>query len=237
MTLIRLNKYLSSQGIASRRAVDAIISQGRITINGTTATLGAKIDPYNDTITIDGKIWEKKVKTQSTYIALNKPTGVVSTSTDPQGRPTVVNLVRIPVRIFPVGRLDIDSTGLILLTDDGQLALKLTHPRYHFPKTYLVTVIGSLTPQKISQMSTGVSLEEGTTAPSDVQIFHKNQASTELKITLYEGKKRQIRRMCAALNLHVSRLHRIKIGPVHLGNLKEGEWRYLTPAEVRKLLQ
>jgi len=236
MAQIRLNKYLASQGVASRRKIDQMVSERRIFINNTPATLGQKVDPQKDII----KVGSKTIAFQPpklTYIILNKPKGYLSTTRDDRSRPTVTSLVKSPTRLFPVGRLDIQSTGLILLTNDGPLTLKLTHPRYHLPKVYLATFLGSVSPQKQANMSRGVQLDDGQTAPAQVEFHQSVGNHTILKITLFEGKKRQIRRMAAALHLHLIFLHRISLGPLEIGNLALGQHRPLTQTEINQLKQ
>ena len=234
MPLIRLNKYLAQLGVASRRQIDQITIGRRITINGRIAILGDKVDPENDTVVVDKKIISAQPQ-QLVYYALNKPKFILSTTSDDRGRQTVLKYVPKTPRVFPVGRLDFESTGLILLTNDGDLALKVTHPRYHLPKTYLVTVLGKVSTDKILQMEKGVKLDDGVTAPAKVSVEPAKLNQTNFQITLYEGKKRQIRRMCAALHLHLLDLHRLSIGPVELGQLKPGDVRPLTPGEINRL--
>jgi len=233
---IRLNKYLALLGIASRRKADALITAGKIIINGVVTTkLGTKIRAGKDEIIVNGRKVNAKLKTP-TYIILNKPKGVVSTAKDPFGYTTVLDLVKSPVRLYPVGRLDQDSHGLILLTNDGDLTLKLTHPKYHIPKVYRVTILGFVADAKISQLRSGVTLEDGRTAPTKVTIITHSPRQTVLEMTLWEGKKRQIRRMCAALHLHLTDLQRIAIGPLVLANeLKLGKWRRLSTEEISSL--
>ena len=223
MPLIRLNKYLASIGVASRRKIDEITSQKRILINGKIAILGDKVDPEVDKIQIDKRIIPPKPQ-HLVYYALNKPPFVVSTSDDPQGRETVINLVPSTPRVFPVGRLDYQSTGLILLTNDGNLALKLTHPRFHLPKVYLIQLLGRTLPEVIKKMNDDVTVAEF--------VEYKNN-QTVIRITLHEGKKRQIRLLCASLHLHLMTLHRVSIGPITLGNLPIGQYRDLTPEELK----
>ena len=239
--LIRLNKYLAQMGIASRRKIDELTSQGRITINNKIAVLGNKINPDLDTIVVDKKIIKPQPQ-QLVYYLLNKPKYVLSTSNDDRGRDTVLNYVPKVPRAFPVGRLDYESTGVIIMTNDGDLALRLTHPRYHLPKVYLLTCIGKVTPDKISKMQHGILLEDLSagrqmvkTAPAKVEILPSKLNQHQLKITLYEGKKRQIRRMCSALHLHVMDLHRLSIGSINIGNLKPGQYRLLTRVEISSL--
>lgn len=224
--LIRLNKYLASMGVASRRKIDEFTVQGRITINSEFAKLGDKVNPETDTVIVDKKIIKPSPQTLVYYL-LNKPKYVLSTSHDDRGRHTVLEYVPTFPRVFPVGRLDYESTGLILLTNDGNLALRLTHPRYHLPKTYLVTVLGKVTEEKLSQMNT-VDTKVKKVA------FELNQ--TTLEMILYTGKKRQIRLMCADLHLHVLDLHRIAIGPITIGNLEPGKYRPLTSEEIKKIM-
>ncbi|HOZ80778.1 MAG TPA: pseudouridine synthase, partial [Candidatus Woesebacteria bacterium] len=193
MTLIRLNKYLASLGVASRRKIDEYTSQGRITINQRQAVLGDKVDPETDTLVVDKKTIPPHPP-QLVYYAVNKPKFVLSTTSDDRGRDVVVNLVPPTPRVFPVGRLDYQSTGLMILTNDGDLALKLTHPRYHLPKVYLITILGKVSTQKQIEM-------QKTGAKVNPVSYEMNQ--TKLKITLYTGKKRQIRLLCAELHLYL----------------------------------
>lgn len=232
MTLIRLNKYLASVGVASRRKVDELTQQGRILINNQTAVLGDKIDPNIDVIQVDKKIIAS-TPTNLIYYALNKPKFVLSSAGDDRGRQSVVDYVPETPRVFPVGRLDYESTGLIILTNDGDFSLRVTHPRFHLPKTYLVTVLGKVPVEKINQMKDGVNLDDGQTAPAHVEFNLHEFNQTVLKITLFEGKKRQIRRMCSALRLHLIDLHRISIGQINIGDLRPGEYRLLTPQEIK----
>lgn len=232
--LVRLNKYLASLGVASRRKVDDLTIAGRITINGKLAVPGDKVDPEIDKVIVDKKIINP-APPKLVYYALNKPKYVLSTSRDDRGRDTVLNYVPPSPRVFPVGRLDYESTGLIILTNDGDLALRLTHPRYHLPKTYLVTVIGKISPEKIENLRRGVLLDDGLTAPAKAEIMPPQFDHPVLKITLFEGKKRQIRRMCAALKLHILDLHRLSIGPVELKKIAPGEFRELMFDEIKSL--
>ena len=234
MAPIRINKYLASLGITSRRKVDDLIDQKAITINNEIAKKGDRIDPDKDQIKINNKPITQ-LKEKLIYIILNKPQNILSSVTDNRHRKTVIDLVRIKERLYPVGRLDYNSTGLIILTNDGDLAYRITHPKYHLPKTYKVTVKQHPGQPQLDLLRTGVSLEDGITAPADVSLFHTSRHNNILKITLYQGKNRQIRRMCAAVGLNLLKLHRIKIGPIEIGDLKEGEWRYLDSREVSKL--
>ena len=234
--MIRLNKYLASIGIASRRKIDEFTIQGRILINNKIAVLGDKVDPEIDTIQVDKKIIPPS-PTTLVYYALHKPKYVLSAANDDRGRKTVLDYVPPSPRVFPVGRLDFESTGLLFLTNDGNFSLRLTHPRFHFPKTYEVSVIGRITPDKVAQLKNGVFLDDGKTAPADVKVLPKKFEQGQLEITLYQGKKRQIRRMCSALHLHVVDLHRLSIGPVTITSLIPGEYRDLTAEEINGFLK
>lgn len=232
---IRLNKYLAHLGVASRRAVDELITLGKISLNGKVVTqLGTKVIPDKDEIVV-GNRKIKNALEKLVYIILNKPKGVVSTSKDTFGNTTVLDLVKSSARLYPVGRLDQDSHGLILLTNDGDLTLKLTHPRFHIYKIYLVTILGFVPDSKVSLLRNGVLLDDGKTAPAKVTIVRQGPRQTVLEITLWEGRKRQIRRMCAELHLHLTDLQRIAIGPLTLGDLKIGKWRNLLDSEISAL--
>lgn len=225
MPLIRLNKYLASLGVASRRKIDEFTVQKRITINGRIAILGDKVESELDKVIVDKKIIPPSPQ-KLVYYLLNKPKYVLCTSRDDRGRDTVLNYVPKNIRVYPVGRLDFESTGLILLTNDGDLSLKLTHPRYHLPKVYLVTVLGKVSPTKITAMISPTVKAE---------IYKQENNHTLIKITLFEGKKRQIRLLCASLHLYVVDLHRISIGPLQLNKLAPGEYRELNHDELRSI--
>jgi 23S rRNA pseudouridine2605 synthase len=231
--LVRINKYLANLGVASRRSVDEMIEQGRIVVNGKAAVPGMKINPFRDEIFLNGKAVTRK--DSLTYIILNKPKGVISTVEDTHHRETVTDMVKTDVRLYPVGRLDQDSEGLVLLTNDGELTFRLTHPKYHIPKIYEVSVLGQVKEGKLQELRNGVELEDGKTQPAKVTALRSERHRTLLQITLYEGRKRQIRRMAATLHLHVLQLKRVKIGPVELGDLREGKYRTLTKEEVATL--
>jgi pseudouridine synthase len=226
MSQIRINKYLASIGVASRRKIDEITTSGRITINGKLAKLGDKVDPETDRIVVDKKIIPPSPSTQ-VYFALNKPKYVLSSVSDNRGRDVVTNYVPKNQRIFPVGRLDYESTGLIILTNDGDLALKLTHPRYHLPKVYLVTILGRVSPQKLEDLRQDNHVK--------IEISQHLPNKTVLKFTLYTGKKRQIRLLCASNHLFILELYRISIGPIQIGNLAPGEFRELNPMELKSI--
>lgn len=234
--LIRIQKFLSAQGIASRRSIEKMIAAGRISVNGKIVTVqGTKIDPEKDKIAIDGK--QIKRQAELIYYWINKPVGVISAVSNKDGEPTVTELLNINRRVHPVGRLDKDSSGLMLLTNDGELTHRLTHPKYHIDKTYHVRVSGSVSASKLNDLRQGIVLEEGMTAPAQVEISGKEQHATWLKFIIHEGKHRQIRRMCAAVDLHVNELIRMTVGPIELGKLKPGQFRLATKSEITILKQ
>ncbi len=233
----RLQKVLAHAGVASRRASEALIEQGRVTVNGQVVTrLGVKVDPRRDVIAVDNQALPKQSK-NFVYIILNKPRDVLSAASDDRGRKTVVDLVDIPERVYPVGRLDLQSEGLILLTNDGDLTEKLTHPRYHLEKEYHVLVRGKPSTQTLLRWRQGeVEIEGKAAAQAVVERLKTERDDVWLKIILTEGRKRQIRRVARALGHPVKKLERVRIGPLKLGRLKPGRWRRLNPAEVQKLL-
>lgn len=243
----RLQKLLAQQGLASRRQVEAWILAGRIRVNGKVVTeLGFKADPERDRIEVDGRVIP--FGDPARYVLLlHKPLGVLSTCKDPWGRKTVLDLLPPPwkrqIRLYPVGRLDADSSGALLLTNDGDLTLKLTHPRYHLPKIYRVQVQGRPSRATLQQWRDGVNLEGYTTLPAEVEFcpapnfgYRQDANSSWLRVVLFEGRNRQIRRVAEQLGHPVLRLHREAIGPLHLGNLKAGQFRLLEPQEVQALL-
>lgn len=231
----RLQKWLAYCGYGSRRACEQLIQQGRVMVNGIPAVLGAKVDPERDVITVDGKRVQPPPK--RVYLMLNKPRGYISTRKDPHAPRTVMELLRdVPVPVFPVGRLDADSEGLLLFTNDGDFANRLLHPRYKLPKTYRVWVRGVPSARALQRLRAGVMLEEGKTAPAQVQLLRAEGDQSLLEITIYEGRKRQIRRMCQAVGHPVVRLMRIAIGNLRLPrDLKPGQWRELTQEELNLL--
>jgi 23S rRNA pseudouridine2605 synthase len=230
---MRLAKYLSSAGVASRRASEEIVRAGRVSVEGEVVTDPARdVGGREDAVTLDGQ--PVAVPAQRLVYALNKPAGVVSTARDPQGRRTVVSLVPSHARLYPVGRLDIDTTGLILLTDDGALAHRLTHPSFEVEKSYRVSLWnGPVRDAALRALRGGVRLEDGMSAPARVRRISANT----LEITIHEGRKRQIRRMCEAVGYRVRALQRVRFGPLQLGDLAPGRYRRLTPTEVRALGQ
>lgn len=229
---------MAQAGLGSRRENEVLIAEGRVVVNGRVAKLGEKADPTVDAIVVDGRPLNAPAE-KHIYIALNKPRGVLSSLEDEmdEGRPTVRDLIDAhpEAHIYPVGRLDKPSEGLILMTNDGQLAHRLTHPRYEHEKVYEVTVEGRMDDRELEQWRRGVILDGRITAPAPIELVERTAESTRLRIVLREGKKRQIRRIAAALGHPVSRLVRERIGPVTLGDLQPGQWRYLTPAEVVQL--
>ena len=231
----RLQKILSRAGIASRRKAEELIQTGHVQVNGKVVTeLGTKANPRTDRIAIDGR--PLRPPEELLYILLHKPINVVTTLSDPEGRPTVRQLLpEIRERVFPVGRLDFHSSGLLLFTNDGELALRLTHPRYGIRKTYRVKVKGTPTPEALAQLGSGVRLEEGKTAPAEVRIERSQEGKTWLEITLGEGRKREVRRMCERVGYPVEKLSRVRLGPLTLGKLAPGHHRMLTAREVREL--
>jgi 23S rRNA pseudouridine2605 synthase len=222
---------LAQAGIASRRVCDQMVGAGRVTVNGEVAALGRRVDLDCDHVEVDGVALS--VKPGLVYYLLNKPAGVVSTASDPQGRPTVVGLVPPEPRVHPVGRLDAATEGLLVLTNDGELTQRLTHPRFGVDKEYLAVVGGSPTPAEIRRLREGVQLDDGPTAPARVALMAPNQ----VRIIIHEGRNRQVRRMCDAVGHPVLRLIRTRIGPIADRRLAPGEWRPLTPGEVRSLEQ
>lgn len=232
----RLQKILAQAGIASRRKSEELILAGKVTVNGEVVTeLGTKADPTVDEITVNGRsiAAEKKV-----YYMLNKPKGVITSASDPEGRKTVQNYMDgVKERVYPVGRLDYDSEGLLIMTNDGELANFLTHPKHHVPKTYLVTVEGVPHGEALEKFRQGIKLEDGMTQPAEAEYYDvdtdKKQAT--IRVTIYEGRNRQIRRMFEALSHKVIRLKRISFGELLIGNLKRGIYRPLTKQEVEQL--
>jgi 23S rRNA pseudouridine2605 synthase len=230
----RLQKILSEIGIASRRRAEELIIEGRVTVNGRTAILGMKADPDRDHVKFDGKLIarpEPKV-----YLILNKPRSVVTSLRDPEGRPTVKDYLKgVKYRVFPVGRLDYDSEGLLLLTNDGDFAQAILHPSKKIAKSYLIKVKGSPEEEDIKKLRVGIKLEDGITAPAKLQKIRSTENNIWLEITIHEGRKRQIRRMLEQIGHPVLKLKRIRINGIELGDLKPGEYRYLKPAEISKM--
>jgi 23S rRNA pseudouridine2605 synthase len=231
----RLQKLISQAGITSRRAAEEIILAGRVTVNGIVVTeLGSKADPSQDRITVDGKpltLAEKRL-----YILLNKPTGYITALKDSQGRPLVTDLLKgIEERVYPVGRLDYNTEGLLLLTNDGEWANNLMHPRHEVEKEYFVRVRGKAFPDQLKRLAEGVELEDGKTAPAIVRMVKDGEQNDWISVAIHEGRNRQVRRMCEAVGLSVVRLRRVRYGTLAMGTLKIGEFRYLSEEEVNGL--
>lgn len=225
----RLQKVLARAGVASRRASEELIAGGRVEVNGDVAALGRRVDPEVDRIAVDGA--PVGVRSGLVHYLLNKPAGVISAASDPHGRPVATDLVPPEPRVYPVGRLDADSEGLLLLTNDGELTLRLTHPRFGVDKEYLVAIDGTPRPGTLRRLREGIDLDDGPTAPARVSQVGPGV----LRIVLHEGRNRQIRRMCAAVGHPVTRLVRTRIGPLRDGSLAPGQWRALEVPEVRAL--
>jgi len=241
LELPRLQKTLAAAGIASRRACESLITAGRVTVNGRKVTLlGTKVDPSKDDIRVDGEPIETPKPSKLLYILLNKPIGYVSTVSDPHASKTVIDLIEnnIDERVYPVGRLDADTSGLLLLTNDGDFANRLTHPRYHVAKTYRLTARGFVDRVTAKKLMDGVELPEGRTAPADAKFIDYDEVTqcTVMEITLYEGRNRQVRRMMDMIGHPVRSLERIAFGSLKLGMLNSGTWRKLTPAEIKSML-
>ncbi|HYM24729.1 MAG TPA: pseudouridine synthase, partial [Vicinamibacterales bacterium] len=237
LTMERLQKILSKAGIASRRASEKLMLEGRVTVNGATVTeLGSKADPARDDIRVDGR--RIKVEERRVYLLVNKPRGYVTTRSDPQRRPTVVDLIGSGAYIYPVGRLDYDSEGLLLMTNDGDLAARLTHPRHGVPRVYEARVLGVPDAHDLSRLSRGIVIDGRRTAPATVRLLGQNRdgSGSTLELTLREGRNRQVRKMCEAIGHPIDTLRRVAIGPIRDRRLKPGQWRDLTDDEVRRLM-
>lgn len=233
---IRLQKFLSEAGVASRRKAEDMIKNGSVKVNGAVAKIGDCVDPKKDTVTVKGKKVFKQKNLR--YILLNKPRGYVTTTDDELGRKCVTELVKdVKERIYPVGRLDRVSEGALIMTNDGEFANAMMHPSKHVPKTYRVTVRPEISSEQADILSTGVELDGRMTAPADVRILSKEEGRAVLEIVLYEGRNRQIRRMCEAVGLEVARLKRTAVGSIKLGMLQTGSWRELTAQEVESLFK
>lgn len=231
---IRLQKYMSECGVASRRKSEELIEAGKVRVNGRVASLGDKIDPKSDVVTVAGNKIRKSSELR--YIMLNKPRGFITTMSDELDRKCVAELVSdIEERVYPVGRLDRDSEGLLLLTNDGEFANKMMHPSKHVPKTYRVTVRPSINEDQLNKLMTGIMIEGKMTLPADVKVLTQEPNRVVLEIVICEGRNRQIRKMCEEVGLEVARLKRIAVGPVRLGMLKQGDYRDLTPQELSTL--
>jgi len=225
---------MAHAGVGSRRYCEGLIAAGRVTVNGqVVSTLGSRVDPAQDRIEVDGR--RLRAPSSHTYLLLHKPAGYVTTAADPHGRPTVLDLVPADRRIYPVGRLDMDSEGLLLLTDDGALTQRLTHPSFEHEKEYHALVQGRPTGRTLQRLREGIELEDGFTSPAQVSVISEESGRTWLGFTIHEGRKRQLRRMCESVGHPVDRLVRVRMGPLRLGDLATGSWRRLRPPEVRRL--
>jgi len=237
MEEIRLQKYLAEAGIASRRKCEEYIVQGRVKVNNKIAELGTKVNPEKDLVLFD----EKKIesKEELVYILLNKPIGYVTTAKDQFSRDSVLDLVKVKQRIVPVGRLDMYTSGALLLSNDGDFVYKITHPKHEIDKTYTVTLKGIVKKEEVEQLEKGVKIEDYTTRPAKVKILKTDTEKniSRLEITIHEGKNRQVRKMCEAIGKKVQALHRTKIGNINVKDLKLGTWRYLTKDEIEYLLK
>lgn len=231
----RLQKLLAQAGAASRRKAEKLILQGRVTVNGRPAKLGDSADPQKDQIALDGQ--RLRLEGEKLYLALHKPRGFVTTMEDERGRRCVAQLVAdVPGRVYPVGRLDKDSEGLLIMTNDGAFANAIAHPKSHVAKTYRVTLRPGVNEEQLVQISTGILIDGKMTAPAKARVLEQQQGRAVVEIVLYEGRNREIRKMCDALGLEVARLKRTAVGPVRLAMLPQGRWRELSKEEVKALL-
>ena len=233
----RLQKYLAECGVASRRKCEEYILQGKVKVNNKIITeLGTKINPEKDNVTFEGK--EVKKENKKVYILLNKPIGYVTTAEEQFGRDKVLDLVKVKERIVPVGRLDMYTSGALILTNDGEFVYKVTHPKHEITKTYTVTIHGIITKQEVEQLSNGVKIDDYITKPAKVKILKTDEEKniSRIEITIHEGKNRQVRKMCEAISKKVIALHRSKIGNIGVKDLKLGQWRYLKENEVKQLI-
>ena len=237
MEAIRLQKYLAEAGIGSRRKCEEYIEQGKVKVNGNIAALGTKVDPEKDKVEFE----EKKINKieENIYILLNKPIGYVTTVNDQFGRDKVLDLIKVKQRIVPVGRLDMYTSGALLLSNDGEFIYKITHPKHEIDKTYTVTIKGIITDQEVEKLRNGVEIEDYITKPAKVKILKIDEEKniSRLAITIHEGKNRQVRKMCEAIGKKVQALHRSKIGNIDVKDLKIGTWRYLKPKEIEQLIK
>ncbi len=234
----RLQKYLANSGVASRRKSEELILQGKVEVNGKVVTeLGIKVNPEKDIVKFNGK--EVKQTKKMVYILLNKPIGYVTTADDQFGRETVLDLVKVKERIVPVGRLDMYTSGALILTNDGDFVYKVTHPKHEIEKTYTVTVKGIVQNSEVEQLRKGVKIDDYTTKPAKVKILKTDTEKdiSRLEITIHEGKNRQVRKMCEAVNRKVLALHRSKIGGIGVKDIELGKWRYLQENEIQKLVK
>ena len=231
---IRLQKYMSECGVASRRKSEELIEKGAVKVNGVVAKIGDSVDPKRDIITLNGKKIENK--TVAKYIMLHKPRGFVTTMSDELGRRCVASLVEdVGERVYPIGRLDRNSEGLLLLTNDGEFANAVMHPSKHVAKVYRVTIRPDISDEQIAAMSDGMMIDGRMTAPAQVTVLEKRDDRAVIEIVLFEGRNRQIRKMCEKCGITVMRLKRISVGPIELGSLESGKWRHLSAGEVSRM--
>lgn len=234
--LVRIHKLLSEAGVMSRRKAEETIQNGKVTVNGRKALVGQKVNPARDIIAVEGVRVDTRQHQKRIYLALHKPRGYVTTMQDEMDRRCVAQLVKdAPARVYPIGRLDRNSEGLLLMTNDGDFANQIMHPRYHVPKCYRVTVRPDITDEQAMRLAEGVELDGQRTAPAQVTVLSKEPGRVVVQIVITEGRNRQIRRMCETVGLEVARLKRTSIGPVRLGMLPPGKWRMLTPQELSSL--
>ena len=236
MEMIRLQKYIADSGVASRRKAEELILQGSVKVNGNVVMeMGIKVGD-SDSVEVHGKVI--KPESKKVYILLNKPSGYVTTVKDQFRRPTVLDLLKgVNERVFPVGRLDYETTGLLILTNDGDFTHKMTHPKHEIEKKYLVTVVGTPTKEEISSFESGLEIEDYVTSPAKLKILNSKERNCTIEVTIHEGRNRQVRKMCDAIGHPVLSLKRISLGKVTLGDLQEGNWRELTHIEVKSLLK
>ncbi len=235
MEKIRIQKYFTDCGVLSRRAAENEIKAGKVKVNGLCAVLGDKIDPSVDIVEYKGKRIMPRSASEFVYILLNKPCGVVTSAKDEKGRVCVTDLVKCGTRVYPVGRLDLNSQGLIIMTNDGELTNKLTHPRHEIPKIYEVDVVGRVTTEQLTILNSSMTVDGYILLPVKTEFISKNEKFTTLRMTLFEGRNRQIRKMCEQVGLKVAKLTRVAIGSITLGELQGGKWRYLTKEEIDSL--
>jgi len=233
---MRLQKFLATCGVASRRKSEELINSGRVTVNGNIITeMGFKVNPDSDKVFVDDKsvaLEERKV-----YIMLNKPTGYVTTVSEQFNRNKVTDLVDVPYRIFPVGRLDYNTSGMLILTNDGELTYRLTHPKFKVEKVYVAKIKGVPTKEELNAFESGLKIEDYITAPAKINILKELNGNSVVEVTIREGKNRQVRKMCDAIGHDVLELKRIKMGRINLGKLEVGNWRYFTEREIAYLKQ
>ncbi len=233
--LQRLQKVMAAAGVASRRASENLINEGRVTVDGEVAHIGMKVDAGSVDIRVDGE--RINADPDKVYIILNKPQGVVTTADDPEGRPTVMDLINLPMRLYPVGRLDMDTEGLLLLTNDGELTHQLLHPSFEVPRTYVALVPGPVRRGLQQELRDGVELDDGHARARSVRVVEEQHGKVLLELIMTEGRKREVRRMLDAVGLNCERLARINYGGVEMGELRQGKWRFLTQREVGLLFE